>query len=356
MQSKNLDLIEEEVYKCSKCGLCQSVCPVYLALKNEMYLPRGRYVVLNNFFNNKKKLSRKFIKDMDICLNCNACKNFCPSNIDTAEIFTNIKYHFKYKYGVIPFSYIYFWTLFKHRIKRKLFLNDEFYKCRVRRKIKSVMREDEEKVVYFQGCINKYINETDKNAALNLIEQMGYNVCFITKNCCGLPFLSDADFDKFNKNAEKIKKVIPSCAKYIVCSCDSCYETLKLAFKDDEISKKLITLDKLLELNYVDVPVHENTILFKPLCRKDNLSLLKNMPKINKKGSCSLMENFFIMKYPKLANQLIKEVFYKKEETDNKTIITSCLLSLTGLKKALNITKSNAKVCSYAEYISCLQE
>ena len=54
--------IKEEVYKCSKCGLCQSVCPIYLATKNEMYLSRGRYIVLNNSYNYNKKLSTKFIK------------------------------------------------------------------------------------------------------------------------------------------------------------------------------------------------------------------------------------------------------------------------------------------------------
>ena len=38
------DKIKEEIYKCSKCGLCKSVCPIYLATKNEMYSPRGRYI------------------------------------------------------------------------------------------------------------------------------------------------------------------------------------------------------------------------------------------------------------------------------------------------------------------------
>ena len=80
--------IKEEVYKCSKCGHCQSVCPVYRATKNEMYLARGRYIVLNNFYNNGQPLSEKFINDLDICLNCNECKRFCPSNLDSAKIYT----------------------------------------------------------------------------------------------------------------------------------------------------------------------------------------------------------------------------------------------------------------------------
>ena len=86
--------IKEEVYKCSKCGQCQSVCPIYIATKNEMFLARGRDIVLNNSFKNNSKLTQQFIKNLDICLNCNACKRFCPSNLDAQAIFTTLKsYH-----------------------------------------------------------------------------------------------------------------------------------------------------------------------------------------------------------------------------------------------------------------------
>ena len=64
---KNINEIKEEVYKCSKCGLCKSVCPLYLATKNELYSPRGRNIVLNDFFSKGKKLSNKFIKVFFFC-------------------------------------------------------------------------------------------------------------------------------------------------------------------------------------------------------------------------------------------------------------------------------------------------
>ncbi len=352
MKNKNLDTIKEEVYKCSKCGLCQSVCPVYLATKNEMYLPRGRYIVLNNFFNNGKKLSYKFIKNLDICLNCNACKNFCPSNIDSKNIFTNIKYNYDFRYSFIEFSYIYFFEMFKHRIKRFFFPKSKEYKYEIKRQVNKVQPDLKEKVFYFQGCTNKYINPSDKNASLNLLEEMGYQVIKISKHCCGLPFLSDGNFNKFNKNANEIQKSIPDDVKYIVCSCDSCYETLKNAFKDNEISKKLITLDELLNLNFKNIPIVENTVLHKTNEKDDICSIFSNIPIINRKGSCSLMENFFLMKYPKYTQILLKEVFYKKDEIDNKIIITTSQITKTGLKYGIEEIKSNATVYTYAEYIN----
>ena len=96
--------IKDDIYKCSKCGLCKYVCPVYIATKNEMYSPRGRFIILNNFFNNKKPLTKNFINNLDLCLHCNLCQNFCPSNIDSNKIITEIKYKNK-NYFINLFSF-----------------------------------------------------------------------------------------------------------------------------------------------------------------------------------------------------------------------------------------------------------
>lgn len=337
-----MENIKETVYKCSKCGLCQSVCPLYLATKNEMYLPRGRYIILNNFFNNGKKLSKKFIKNLDICLNCNKCKDFCPSDIDADRIFTQLKS--KYNKWKIPFPFKYYLQLIFSSLKKE--------KPLIKRS-KAKTTETKEKVVYFQGCINKYVNPSDKNASLNIIEKLGYKVEKISTDCCGLPFLSDGMLSSFEKNAGKILDSIPNDVQYIVCSCDSCYETLN---RIDKLSDKLIRLDKLLELNGYSIPDDYNVVYHSPLTRKESCYLPLNVNKINKKGSCSVMENFFSLKHPDMANQLFDSVFYKKEDVQDKTIITTCQLDKIGLKKRLKRLNSNAKLYQYSEYICLLDK
>lgn len=339
-----MENIKEEVYKCSKCGLCQSVCPLYLATKNEMYLPRGRYIVLNNFFNNHKKLSRKFIENLDICLNCNKCKDFCPSNIDAEKIFTQLKSKYKFNNLKIPF-YLKF-------LVKLLFCSLKKEKVTVKH-YKNTCTQTKEKVMYFQGCINKYVNQSDKNASLNIIEKLGYKVEKISTNCCGLPFLSDGMFNDFEKNSEKILKSIPEDVKYIVCSCDSCYETLK---KIDKFSDKLIRLDKLLEKNNYCIPDRDDVLYHRPLSRKENCYLPNSVKWINKKGSCSTMENFFAFKHFSMVNQLFDTVFYKKVDIQDKTIITTCQLDKIGLKKGVKKINSNAKLYQYSEYICLLDK
>lgn len=334
--------IYEEVYKCSKCGLCQSVCPIYLATKNEMYLSRGRYIVLNNAYNYNKKLSSKFIKNLDLCLNCNLCKNFCPSNIDAKEIFTLLKFQNKYKYGFLSFSIIFFLILLTYKIRRK-----NIFVKRERIQAKNLKKEN---IIYFQGCINKYVNPSDKNATLNILEKLGYRVVKTSSLCCGLPYLSDGDLKSFQHNSNKIIDSVSSDIKYIVCSCDSCYETLE---KIPELKEKIIRLDDILKLNNIELASNTSYVYHKPLIRNDECYLPSEIKILNKKGNCSLMENFLLLKHRKLADKLFKDVFYKQQDIENKTIITSCLLSKFGLEYLIKKMKTNTKVYSYSEYIYC---
>ena len=328
--------IKEEVYKCSKCGLCESVCPVFLALKNEMYLARGRFNVLNNFFNNKKPLSKKFINDLDICLNCNACKNFCPSSIDSVQIFTALKNQYRKVY--VPFGVKYKIILFSHSLKR-MFVKNKLYTQKIREN-KQIINQKKENVVYFQGCFNRYINPSDKNASINLLNKNGYNTVKILNNCCGLPYLSDGLFGNFEKNSYNILKSIPKGTKYIVTSCDSCYKTLFDIFKNSNY--KLIRLNELIEFSKSG-----NAMFHKPFSLDKYTG---SLPLINKKGSCSLMENYFMLKHPKISKKLLNRIFYEKDDIEGKTIVTSDNLSLWGLIESCSKKNIDAEILTLAEY------
>ena len=225
-------VIKDEVYKCSKCGLCKSVCPIYIATKNEMFLPRGRFILLNNFFNNGKKFSKQFIRNLDICLNCNLCKDFCPSGIDSVSVYSSLK-------------------------KRSIFFElkiNLFFMCsslfNFKKKIYPSKSEFTEKILYFEGCFNKYIDPSDRNASIEIIQKLGFKVEKIISQCCGYKYLSSANMKKFKENATNIIEKCNGDFSYIICSCDSCFETLS-KFQNSDFTSKLITLDKFLELNHI---------------------------------------------------------------------------------------------------------
>ncbi len=355
----NIEEYREEIYKCSKCGLCKSVCPVFLATKNEMFLPRGRYIILNRFFNNKEKLSKNFIKNLDICLNCNKCKEFCPSNIDSYRIYTCLKFVYK-KFNFFSFAFLFYISLNLIKLPAYLFRIMNFYPCKIfeillKHNVKRKPQKNitTKKVVYFEGCINKYLNPSDKNATINLLEKNGYKIEKIISLCCGYPYLSDGNVKKFIKNSQKIINSIPKDCEYIVCSCDSCFETLNRIDvylpNINNFKNKLITLDGL----FYDIALNEDVLYHKPLIRENELLSSKKLKIINKKENASLMENFILFRNVdnKIKQEMLNNIFYNKEQLEGKTVITTCLLSKLGLLIGFYLKKINAKVYMYSEFI-----
>ena len=43
---KDLKDYKEEIHRCSKCGLCQAVCPIYQETGNECSVSRGQFIML----------------------------------------------------------------------------------------------------------------------------------------------------------------------------------------------------------------------------------------------------------------------------------------------------------------------
>lgn len=354
---------KEEIYKCSKCGLCQSVCPLFLVTKNELFSPRGRFIVLNNHINNGVKLSKEFIKNLDFCLNCNLCKQFCPSAIDTNAIITELKeksskksYSFIFnvkffylKYGIL--KYVYRFSPFKSFFIGSFL--DELFDVKIKRIKASKSSLNKGKVVFFEGCYNKYINGSDKNAVLNTLSQMGYEVKTIS-SCCGYPELSGANITSFKKNIQKIISSLPSDCEYIICSCDTCFETLKRAKQyvcDIDFDSKLIRFDDFLQLNNYSVERESNTYYFEPLIREEKNQYINKFEILSKKGLFSLMENFFFFRYPKISKKIAKQLDFSQIDNGEKNIITTCNITKLGLKRILDLQNKKNKIYSFAEYI-----
>ncbi|MBN2100703.1 (Fe-S)-binding protein [Candidatus Dojkabacteria bacterium] len=72
-EEKELLEIKEILRKCSNCGFCRSVCPVFKALRREGYSARGRAFMLKN---------GKIDKDQIFCCTgCRACEIACPNGV-----------------------------------------------------------------------------------------------------------------------------------------------------------------------------------------------------------------------------------------------------------------------------------
>ena len=108
----NQDVLQH-AEQCNGSGDCRkthlsggTMCPSYMATRNEKDTTRARANILREFLTNSTKVNRfdhEEIKEvMDLCLSCKGCKSECPSNVDVAKLKAEFLQHY-YDSNGIPF-------------------------------------------------------------------------------------------------------------------------------------------------------------------------------------------------------------------------------------------------------------
>jgi len=78
--------IEKEIAKCSKCGKCRSVCPVFIETKTEGMVARGRVSLAEALFAGDISGTAKMRRYLWGCLKCLRCADGCPAAVDFGAI------------------------------------------------------------------------------------------------------------------------------------------------------------------------------------------------------------------------------------------------------------------------------
>ena len=220
---KKLEDFADDINKCSKCGLCQSVCPVYKITGNDCAVSRGKFVMLDGVLKGDLKLNKNIEKYLDMCLKCGKCKNFCPSNIDVCEIFNTAKYEcakntIQGKFEKFFESKLVFGTFMKFM---KI-----FRRINSAASISGNRGEGCIKLLYFKGCVNNVYPKTER-ALKKIFSNLNVEIIERDFDCCGLPFLSSGNMERFEEVKKYNLALMDSDFDYILTDCASCESTLK---------------------------------------------------------------------------------------------------------------------------------
>jgi FAD/FMN-containing dehydrogenase/Fe-S oxidoreductase len=108
----NQDVLQH-AEQCNGSGDCRkthlsggTMCPSFMATRNEKETTRARANILREFLTNSTKANRFDHKEiyevMDLCLSCKGCKSECPSNVDVAKLKAEFLQHY-YDANGVPF-------------------------------------------------------------------------------------------------------------------------------------------------------------------------------------------------------------------------------------------------------------
>ncbi|TFG11826.1 (Fe-S)-binding protein [Candidatus Thorarchaeota archaeon] len=74
--------------KCVRCGSCLKICPIFDAVGEEQYSPRGKTYVLQvmDLIEEDEELGKEFRRLLFQCTMCGRCKEICSSDVDLLEV------------------------------------------------------------------------------------------------------------------------------------------------------------------------------------------------------------------------------------------------------------------------------
>ena len=350
---------EKDLNKCSKCGLCESACPLFKISPNDCVASKGKFIMLHGVTKGDLKLSKNINKYLDMCLKCGKCNAFCPSGIDVCRILNVAKYEYMKNT---------FWGKFINFIESRMVFGvlmniGKFISAPFRPK-KKKNNDNVAKVLYFKGCLNQISPKTDKYLA-KIFKDLPIEVIEPDFECCGLPFLSEGNMERFLQVAESNVTKMNGEYDYFVTDCASCESTIfdypkylpvKLPLEKSVNWGYLIALKKL-QFKFkkpIKVTFHKpchmkvDSFIEKIFENCENVEYVQ----MENYDDCCGLAGSFGLKNRKFSIELSKQKAKNIISTGADYVVTTCPACILGLKQGLMLTGGKTKVVSLLEFLA----
>jgi glycerol-3-phosphate dehydrogenase subunit C len=254
--------VELTLDSCIKCNVCTTACPV-MPVTDLFPGPKYEGPQGGRFRQENQPVTDHSV---DYCSGCRVCNMVCPTGVRIAEINARARHDIVRKSGFPARSRLRNNLLARSELLGKigqpiapvanLLLNNRPGRWLADKTLRiataaplprfagqkftgwlngrsgsaDTARDARRKVVYFHGCATQYYEPRVGKAAVHVLEANGFEVIAPPQNCCGLPLLSNGEFDAaWNYHESNVRHLIDYVkAGYVVVGTStSCTLTLK---------------------------------------------------------------------------------------------------------------------------------
>jgi glycolate oxidase iron-sulfur subunit len=257
--------VEDQLMVCMRCGMCQSVCPLFAETGRESDVARGKLALLDGLLQKMFKDPAGVNERLTKCLLCGSCSANCPSGVKVLEIFIKARAILTGFAGLSPAKKAIFRgglahpRLFNALLRWGGHLQGIFAKpvddllgtsCgRVmspfaERHFKTPAQipfhkrvshmngrggRSKIKVGFFVGCLIDKIYPQIAESVLRVLNHHEVGVLIPQDlGCCGIPALSAGDAETFNKLVRyNLDLFSAEPVDYLVTACATCTSTIK---------------------------------------------------------------------------------------------------------------------------------
>jgi len=203
-----------DVGECMRCGMCVSSCPTFRLFQIDEETPRRRIRTISKILVEEQPISADERMHLDNCLQCRACESVCPSRMVYGQLFDQAQAELKVKPGwlaklafklienkrwlkrLMPLLAVYLKSGLQQPLRRsgllaKLHLADAealLGKPALRALAVSYPASATKRgrVALFTGCIAEHFDRETLQAAIRLLNTIGYEVRVPPQQgCCG---------------------------------------------------------------------------------------------------------------------------------------------------------------------------
>lgn len=93
---------DEELGRCTRCGLCEQACPTYRELRVEPDSPRGRVFLMKQVADGVASVDAHLAEHLYVCLGCRACETACPSGVPYGRLLEYARYQIEERGEIVP--------------------------------------------------------------------------------------------------------------------------------------------------------------------------------------------------------------------------------------------------------------
>ncbi len=222
----------DQILKCSRCGFCQAVCPIFGATLRPAYNARGKMLILKEVMEGKIELNDELIETLFQCTGCAICTENCPSGVEVPEIIKLVRKDMVNIGSCHPAFKGMNEVLKKHT---NIYAEDE---------LEDFERERNKKAeyVYFIGCVGSYREDEATLETLDLLDRLKVDYTLIDEVCCS-GVLEDVGYQINEDLARKnIDLIVATGAKAVITGCPYCWLTFNNRPQYDEFKDKGIMI------------------------------------------------------------------------------------------------------------------
>lgn len=375
--------LEEEATICGRCGYCRDVCPAYKIGGWESFSPRGKIALLDAI--KQAEYPQKLIDRVYQCTLCGACREVCHLNIDTREMWVQLRQKIASTGKTPEVMYQLKETVMdKGNISGEASGNRTLWAEDIEES-KNLFGRKQTEVMLYLGCVSS-LYPAAYSISQSIIKVFNKaKVDFTTLGgeelCCGFPLMAagfkDEVVELARKNVTIMKEYSP---QLMVVSCPSCLHTWKheypkllneeLPFKVLHISEYLLKLIQEGRLNFRE---KAQTITYHDPCdlgRNNGIyeeprNVLRSIPGVtliemeeNRQNSlCCGGGGNLEMSDKNMAEAITRLKLDMIKQTGATTVVTSCQQCKRNISSAARKAKIRIQVQELTEFVKAnLQE